>query len=49
MASETEGPTVVRQLEPPGFMAMHYGWQTPISVVVSHVVFGVILGAVLPR
>lgn len=49
MATETEGPTVVRQLEPPGFMAMHYGWQTPISVVVSHVVFGIILGMVLPR
>jgi uncharacterized membrane protein YagU involved in acid resistance len=44
MASERHGPTVARQLEPPGFMALHYGTQTPMSVVLSHVVFGAILG-----
>ncbi len=44
MASERRGPTVVRQLEPPGFMALHYGIRTPISVVIAHVVFGVVLG-----
>jgi hypothetical protein len=49
MASELEGPTVVRQLEPPGFLAMHYGLQTPVSVVLSHVVFGLILGIFLPH
>ncbi len=45
MANEQYGPTVVRQLEPPGFMALHYGLRTPVSVVLAHVVFGVILGA----
>ena len=45
MANEQYGPTVVRQLEPPGFLALHYGIQTPISVVVAHVVYGAILGA----
>jgi uncharacterized membrane protein YagU involved in acid resistance len=45
MASETYGPTVVRQLEPPGFLALHYGIRTPISVVIAHMVFGAILGA----
>lgn len=45
MASEQRGPTVVQQLEPPGFLALHYGRRTPISVVLAHVVFGVILGA----
>jgi len=45
MASETAGPTVVRQLEPPGFFALHYGRQTPLSVLAAHVVFGVMLGA----
>ena len=45
MANEQYGPTVVRQLEPPGFLALHYGMQTPISVVVAHIVFGAILGA----
>lgn len=45
MASETSGPTVVRQLEPPGFLGLHYGARTPISVVVAHLVFGIILGS----
>jgi uncharacterized membrane protein YagU involved in acid resistance len=45
MANEQYGPTVVRQLEPPGFLALHYGVQTPISIVVAHIVFGAILGA----
>jgi len=44
MASDLRGPTVVRQLEPPGFLALHYGRGTPISVVIAHLVFGIILG-----
>jgi uncharacterized membrane protein YagU involved in acid resistance len=45
MASESRGPTVVRQLEPPGFLGLHYGVQTPISIVLGHIAFGVVLGA----
>jgi uncharacterized membrane protein YagU involved in acid resistance len=45
MAGEQQGPTVVRQLEPPGFLALNYGVQTPLVVVIAHVVFGMILGA----
>jgi uncharacterized membrane protein YagU involved in acid resistance len=45
MANEQYGPTVVRQLEPPGFLGLHYGIQTPISVLIAHAVFGAILGA----
>jgi hypothetical protein len=45
MASEQHGPTAARQLEPPGFLALHYGAQTPIAVLVAHVAFGAILGA----
>jgi uncharacterized membrane protein YagU involved in acid resistance len=45
MASERHGPTAVRQLEPPGFMALNYGYQTPLSIFLSHAVFGAILGA----
>jgi uncharacterized membrane protein YagU involved in acid resistance len=45
MASEQGGPTVVRQLEPPGFLALHYGVRTPVSVVLAHLAFGVVLGA----
>ncbi len=45
MASETHGPTATRQLEPPGFLGLNYGIRTPIAVVLSHAVFGAILGA----
>jgi uncharacterized membrane protein YagU involved in acid resistance len=44
MANEQYGPTVVRQLEPPGFLGMHYGIRTPISVLLAHAIFGAILG-----
>jgi len=44
MASEQYGPTAKRVLEPPGFMALHYGARTPVAVLSSHVAFGVILG-----
>ena len=44
MASEQQGPTVMRQLEPPGFLALNYGYQTPITVLMAHLAFGVILG-----
>ena len=45
MASEQHGPSATRALEPPGFLALNYGIRTPISVLVSHAVFGAMLGA----
>lgn len=45
MANEYFGPTVVRQLEPPGFLGLNYGVQTPVTILFSHIVFGIILGA----
>jgi hypothetical protein len=45
MAREQHGPTATRQLEPPGFMALNYGFRTPVSVVIAHAAFGAILGA----
>lgn len=45
MASEQHGPEAQSLLEPPGFLALHYGVQTPLTILLSHVVFGVILGA----
>jgi hypothetical protein len=45
MAGETSGPTPTRQLEPPGFLALHYGARTPIVVVIAHLAYGAILGA----
>jgi uncharacterized membrane protein YagU involved in acid resistance len=45
MASEIQGPTVVRQLEPPGFLALHYGTRTPLAAAIAHVAYGIVLGA----
>ncbi|PYV50021.1 MAG: hypothetical protein DMG92_09220 [Acidobacteria bacterium] len=45
MATERKGPTARRQLEPPGFMALNYGYRTPLSIFVAHMVFGAILGS----
>jgi hypothetical protein len=45
MASEQHGPEAHNMLEPPGFLALHYGVQTPVAILLSHAVFGAILGA----
>jgi uncharacterized membrane protein YagU involved in acid resistance len=45
MASEQHGPTAMRQLEPPGLFGLNYGVRTPLAVLISHVVFGIILGS----
>lgn len=44
MASEEHGPDPTRLLEPPGFLALNYGPQTPIATIIVHVVFGALLG-----
>jgi uncharacterized membrane protein YagU involved in acid resistance len=45
MASEQQGPTPTRELEPPGFLALNYGRRTPVSLLLAHMVYGSILGA----
>ena len=45
MASEEQGPTVTRQLEPPGPLALHYGASTPFFVLLGHAAYGLVLGA----
>ncbi len=45
MASESHGPTATRYFEPPGFLGLNYGVRTPVSIVLSHVLFGMVLGA----
>ena len=45
MAMAEQGPSSLRMLEPPGFLAMHYGMPTPVSVFVAHILYGGILGA----
>ncbi len=45
MATEYDGPTGQRRLEPPGFLGLNYGYRTPLTTIVGHAVYGAILGA----
>ena len=45
MASEYHGPESTPLLEPPGFMAMNYGYATPATVLLAQTVYGATLGA----
>jgi hypothetical protein len=44
MVSEYYGPTPNRLLQPPGFLALHYGQGTPIVTAIAHVMYGAMLG-----
>ena len=45
MVSEYYGPTPNRRLQPPGFLALNYGRQTPAVTIVAHLAYGAIIGA----
>lgn len=45
MASQYDGPSVRKRLEPPGFLALHYGRNTPLVMLAAHLVYGIVLGA----
>jgi uncharacterized membrane protein YagU involved in acid resistance len=50
MASPSAGPAEGAPLEPPGFLALHYGFGTPAATLVAHVVFGAVVAALyVPR
>jgi hypothetical protein len=44
MATEYDGPTYRRRLQPPGFLALHYGYRTPLATMLAHALYGTILG-----
>jgi hypothetical protein len=44
MASQYHGVSVKRRLEPPGFMALNYGYRTPVTTLLGQVVYGATLG-----
>lgn len=44
LATEYDGPTAARRLEPPGFMGLNYGYRTPLVVLIAHIVYGMMLG-----
>jgi hypothetical protein len=48
MASEYDGPSDLRQLEPPGFMGFNYGYRTPATTLLAQAVYGATLGG-LPQ
>jgi ribosomal small subunit protein bTHX len=48
MVSEYFGPTPNRQLQPPGFFALHYGRSTPLFTLVAHILYGAMLGLFYP-
>jgi len=47
MASEYHGVTSLRELEPPGFLAMNYGYGTPVATLLGQTVYGATLGGFL--
>jgi hypothetical protein len=47
MASEYDGPSYRRRLQPPGFLALNYGYRTPLATLVAQAIYGAILGATL--
>lgn len=47
MATERAGPSSKAILEPPGLLALNYGWSTPLLTVAAHAIYGAILGLFL--
>lgn len=47
MASERAGRETTAALEPPGFLALHYGLQTPLVTLAAHAAYGAGLGLFL--
>lgn len=44
MATGYDRPTSERRLEPPGFLGLHYGIGTPLTTLLAHSAYGVIMG-----
>jgi hypothetical protein len=40
MADEDEGPDPTSMLQPPGFLALNYGPQTPLTTLAARMVYG---------
>lgn len=44
IATEYDGPTAVRRLEPPGPFGLNYGRRTPLTTLAGQAVYGALLG-----
>jgi hypothetical protein len=47
IASEYDGPTAIHTLEPPGFLALNYGYGTPLTTLFAQTIYGAVLGGFL--
>ena len=45
MVSDYVGPQPGRQIEPPGFLGSNFGLGTPLTALVAHLIYGLVLGA----
>ena len=48
LATEYDGPTSIRRIEPPGFLGLNYGYRTLFTTLLGQVFYGMILGAFYP-
>jgi hypothetical protein len=48
MASEYDGASASKLLEPPGFMGLNYGYRTPLTTMLAQALYGAVLGG-LPQ
>jgi hypothetical protein len=48
MASDYDGASTIRRLEPPGFMGLNYGHRTPLTTLAGQALYGGVLGG-LPQ
>lgn len=48
IASEYDGPSSRRRIEPPGTFGLNYGPRTPLTTLLAQLVYGLILGAFYP-
>ncbi len=48
VASEHDGPATAHGIEPPGFLALNYGYATPLVTIIAQASYGAILGALFP-
>ena len=47
IASEYDAPSSEPKLEPPGFIGLNYGYQTPLTTMLAHILYGTVLGGLL--
>ena len=48
IASEYDAPSGKPKLEPPGFLGLNYGYQTPVTTMLAQMLYGAVLGGFLP-